>query len=261
MKEPDFIGIIGGTGRMGQWFKSFFESKGYRVLISGRKTKLTNQELARRCDVVIVSVPINVTVKIIEEIGPYVRGNCLLMDFTSLKTEPVRAMLRATNDKVEVIGAHPLFGPGICGLKEQTIVLCPARGKTWLDWLKRVFKEARLELTTPEEHDQIMAVIQALTHFLFIAFGTTVADLSFCSETLQRYSTPNFRVLWERIIGLTSQNPEIYGAIQFDNPFYKERVLPLFWKHLEKLKDIVSNQNQKAFTEMFKKIENYISSK
>ncbi|MBW2220789.1 MAG: prephenate dehydrogenase/arogenate dehydrogenase family protein, partial [Deltaproteobacteria bacterium] len=35
------IGIIGGTGSMGQWFNSFFTEAGYRVLISGRKTTIT----------------------------------------------------------------------------------------------------------------------------------------------------------------------------------------------------------------------------
>ncbi|MCD6320462.1 MAG: prephenate dehydrogenase/arogenate dehydrogenase family protein [Candidatus Desulfofervidaceae bacterium] len=253
MKKPETIGIVGGTGRMGQWFKAFFEKKGYNVLISSRRTSLTAQDLARQADVVIVSVPISVTIDTIKEIGPYVRKEALLMDFTSLKQKPVEAMLEYS--KAEVIGAHPLFGPGVNGLKGQVIVLCPARGEEWLPWVKDIFAEAHLEMTTPEEHDTIMAIVQALTHFLFITFGATAADLSLLPETLLRYSTPNFRALWERITNLTTQNPEIYASIQFDNPFYQEKVLPMFLKHLENLKQIILNRDAEAFMEMFKKIE------
>ena len=79
MKKP-LIGIIGGTGQMGQWFKRFFTKQGYKVLISGEKTKLTNKKLAEQCDVVIISVPIDVTVKTINQISKSVRKDALLMD-------------------------------------------------------------------------------------------------------------------------------------------------------------------------------------
>lgn len=61
-KKP-IIGIIGGTGRFGGWFKGFFEDKGITVLISGRKTELQAKELAEKSDIVIISVPISETKK------------------------------------------------------------------------------------------------------------------------------------------------------------------------------------------------------
>ncbi|MCK5605589.1 prephenate dehydrogenase/arogenate dehydrogenase family protein, partial [Candidatus Pacearchaeota archaeon] len=57
------IGIIGGNGKMGQYFTDFFEKNGYSVIISDKRTKLTNQQLAKKADVVIVSVPIGITEK------------------------------------------------------------------------------------------------------------------------------------------------------------------------------------------------------
>ncbi len=253
MKIPKTIGIIGGTGRMGQWFKAFFEKKGYEVLVSGRHTALTNQALGQKSDVVIVSVPISITVDVIKEVGAYVRKEALFMDVTSLKKAPVEAMLKFS--QAEVIGTHPLFGPGVKDLKGQTIVLCPARGDKWLPWVKEVFKEAHLEVTTPEEHDKIMAVIQALTHFILLSFGLTLKRLPFSSETLIRYATPTFRPLWERLLKMASQNAEIYANMQFDNVFYKEEVLPVFLKEIEALKEIVFKQDKKGFLEAFGKIK------
>ena len=58
------IGIIGGTGGMGRWFEQFFMEKGHTVLIAGRTTELTYQELAVRSEVVILSTPLDAAVHI-----------------------------------------------------------------------------------------------------------------------------------------------------------------------------------------------------
>jgi len=256
VKKPNIIGIIGGTGRMGQWFEAFFEKRGYEVLISSRRTPLSNKELVQKSDVVIISVPIRVTVEIIKEVGPYIAPEALLMDFTSLKKASVEAMLKYS--KSEVMGAHPLFGPNIESLKGQTIILCPARGESWLPWLKEVFKEAYLEITTPEKHDQIMAVIQALTHFFLLGFALILKESPFSMETLMRYATPNFQIISQRIFHLNHQNPEIYASIQFDNPFYHEKILPLCWEVLERLKKIIQDQNYEEFLKIFQELGDFL---
>jgi prephenate dehydrogenase len=105
------IGIIGGTGGIGKWFAHFFQKEGFEVQVTGRKTGLALPVLTRQCPIIIVSVPIKATVEVIEQVGPLMPEKSLLMDFTSLKEEPVKAMLRSSC--CEVIGLHPLFGPEI----------------------------------------------------------------------------------------------------------------------------------------------------
>ena len=53
---------------MGVWFKNFFQNLGLDVLISDSKTELANIELAKKADIVIVSVPINKTIEVIKDI-------------------------------------------------------------------------------------------------------------------------------------------------------------------------------------------------
>ena len=93
-KEKVKVGIIGGTGHMGQWFKHFFESNGCKVIVASRRTELKPVECAKQADVVIICVPIDSTLDVIKQVGPYVKENSLLMDFTSLKVEQVNAMLK-----------------------------------------------------------------------------------------------------------------------------------------------------------------------
>ena len=64
-------------------------------------------------DIVIVSVPINVTEETIAEIAPKMKAGSLLMDFTSIKVKPVEAMRKFAPSDVEILGTHPMFGPTI----------------------------------------------------------------------------------------------------------------------------------------------------
>ena len=92
------------------------------------------------------------------------------MDLTSLKKEPVKLMLE--NSRAEVIGCHPLFGPQLKDISGQNVILCPARGKKWMGWLKGVFKKNKMDVleATPEKHDKMMAIIQALNHLNTISW-------------------------------------------------------------------------------------------
>src|SRR4030042_6507855 len=136
-KQDIQIGIIGGTGGMGKIFAALFRQEGYGVHISGRTRGPDMPTMADTCKVVIVSVPIGITVEIIEQIGPLMKKDALLMDLTSLKTEPVKAMLRSA--PAEVIGLHPLFGPGVASIAGYPIVICPARGERWIEWVRGIF--------------------------------------------------------------------------------------------------------------------------
>jgi len=118
------IGIVGGKGEMGRFFAHFFQNKGFRVEVSDLDTPLSNRELVELSDIVLFSVPLHLAEKIIEETVPYTRQNQLLMDVSSLKEKPVKAMLKS---EASVIGLHPMFGPQVSSIKGQTIIACPIR--------------------------------------------------------------------------------------------------------------------------------------
>lgn len=211
------IGIIGGTGGIGKWFARFFKSRGFVVHVSGRRTGMDMPTLAKTCSIVIVSVPIGATTEVIKRIGPHMRRNSLLMDLTSLKEAPVRAM--RTYSRSEVIGCHPLFGPSIRSIKNQNIVLCPARGEIWLPRIRRIFEAAgaRVVETTPRRHDDFMAVVQGLNHLNTIAMGLTLRKSGIDRKELAKFSTPAFLAKLKLIDRVSSQ-PGLYTEIMTGNP-------------------------------------------
>ena len=74
------------------------------VMMADVETERTMEEAAAVADVVIVSVPIDTTVELIHRIGPLVRAEALLMDVTSIKVAPVKAMLDSCRGSVVGLG-------------------------------------------------------------------------------------------------------------------------------------------------------------
>ena len=243
-------GIIGGTGKMGRLFTPVFERAGYEVVVTGRSTLLTNTELAEQCDLVIVSVPIHDTVRVINEISPVLTRDQLLCDFTSLKTEPIAAMMRS---KASVIGLHPLFGPTVQALHHQTIIVCPARAEeNVLQSLLSLFRDegAQCTLSTPEQHDRMMAVVQGLTHFVTLCMADSVRRLGIDIDTTRAFTSPVYQIELSLVGRLLSQDPSLYADILQQNPFVPE-VLSICTSSAEDLRRIVDTRDPALFKEFF----------
>jgi prephenate dehydrogenase len=244
------ISIIGGTGQMGQFFRKFFQKQGYKVLIAGRKTKLKPEDCANKADVVIVSVPINKTVDVIKKIGNFVKKDSLLMDITSLKKEPVKAMLKYSES--EVIGTHPVFGPNVKTIKNQTVILCPARGKKWLKWLRNILErnKAKIKITTAEKHDKMMSVIQGITHFSTVASGYAMKELGMNINESLSYTSPIYKLRMSMIGRILNQDPSLYADIEIQNPENKKTILA-YINAAKKLEKIIKNKDREEFIKYF----------
>lgn len=231
--NPFSVGVIGGTGGMGRWFADFFRQGGHAVHVTGRTTGMDIPDLAMTCQVIIVSVPIGVTSEVIRRVGPFMREDALLMDLTSLKAEPVRVMLASS--ACEVIGLHPLFGPGVTSLAGQNIVLCPGRGERWRTRIRRLLEGggARVVVTTPERHDEIMAIVQGLNHLNTIVLGLVLRETGMKEEDLERFTTPIFRTKME-IMKKVFAKPDLYAEILTLNP-HMGRICDLYEKNLAQL--------------------------
>ena len=252
-------GIIGGTGKMGRLFVPVFERAGYEVLVSGRSSSLTSEDIARQCDLVIISVPIRNTVRVISRIAPILRPGQVLCDFTSIKVKPVEAMLRSAAD---VVGLHPMFGPTVRSLKSQTIIVCPARiDDKKLQDLVAIFRNegARCTITTPEDHDRMMAVVQGLTHYVTLCMAESIRRLGIDIETTQEFTSPVYQIELSLIGRLLSQDPELYADILQQNP-YVPGVLAACRESAADLAGLVSQKDAAGFREFFEENSRHLGS-
>jgi prephenate dehydrogenase len=246
------VGIIGGTNGMGRWFARLLKNEGYTVHVCGRKTKLQINDLARLCNVIVAAVPISATAEIIKQVGPKLTKDQLLMDLTSLKVEPVKLML--ANSKADVIGCHPLFGPQLKDVSKENVVLCPARGKKWLGWLKGVFKKNKLVVleSTPEKHDKMMAIVQALNHLNTITIGMALARTNITLAEINKFSTPIFRTKLDIIRKVFTESPELYVDIITRNP-QTGKMLDIYEKALKDIRAKTKSGNKTKSKEAIEK--------
>jgi len=251
------VGIIGGTGQMGKFFARFFQNNGCKVLVSSRKSKLKPKDCAKSSDVVIVSVPIVSVVKVIKDVSPHIDKNSLLIDTTSIKKEPVDAMLRFS--KCEVIGMHPVFGPNVSSLKNQTIVLCPVRSKKWIKWIKNIFQRngAKLKITTPEKHDEMMSIIQGLNHFTALSFIYTMKKLNVTIKDSIEYSSPLYKLRMLAAGKILNQSPRLYAGIEIENSKNK-KVLAAYLESAKKLQRIVEKGSTEEFLRYFDECSEFL---
>jgi len=173
-----------------------------------------------RSDVLLISVPIEKTVDVIRQVAPRMRPGSLIMDVTSVKSGPVRAMKTYAPQGVEVLGTHPMFGPTMPSLSGQTVILTPVEKKTgvWLERIRSLFEAdgAKIEILEAEEHDEIMAVVQALTHFAYISIGAALKALDFDVQRSQRFMSPVYEIMIDFVGRILDQSPDLYASIQMN---------------------------------------------
>lgn len=258
------VTIVGGYGGMGRVFARLFKSEGCDVVITGpteKKGVEASSELGveyrkdnvlgvKDADVVVITVPIAVTAKTIEEVAPHVKKGALLMDLTSVKGWPCELMAKYAKADVEVVGTHPVFGPRVGSVEGQIFVLTPVRGERWYAWLKDILSrnKARIIESTPAEHDEVMSVVQGLTHFTYISVGKTLKDIGFDVKRSRQFSSPIYDLMLDMVGRIIGQDPHLYAEIQMQNPRVP-LVHKAYLKAASELSEVVKRKDEGEFVE------------
>lgn len=207
------ISIIGGFGQMGTLFCKLWREQGYTVHAVGRKNwDSCDAELAQS-DAVIVCVPIKDTADIITKLAPRLSQTTILADFTSLKAEPLMAMLAEHSGPV--IGLHPMFGPTINTPQNQIIAHCQGRYPQACQWLIESLSKIgfTLKAMTATKHDQAMNFIQGIEHFLTFSLGTFLYHKQEHPQELLEIASPIYLAKLLLMGRIFDQDPSLYADI------------------------------------------------
>jgi chorismate mutase/prephenate dehydrogenase len=245
--------IVGGTGEMGRYFEKWFSGAGYEVRLMGRKQW---PDIERHCsgvDLVMISVPIDVTPDIIRKVTPYIPQNAVLADITSIKKIPLDAMLEAHPGPV--LGLHPLFGPTPASLDKQIVVATPGRDPEACQWVLDQFAAwgSVIVTSTPEEHDEIMAIVQALRHFATFSFGRFLAGKNVALSRTLEFSSPIYRLELGMVGRLFAQDAALYAEIIFASP-ERRRLLKDYVASLNENLAMLETGDKENFISEFKTI-------
>lgn len=254
--------IIGGSGNMGRWFARFLLKEGHEVIITGRnKGKLLeakqqlgvegttdNVAAVKNAQAILISVPIDNFEAVVEQIGPYTRPEQVIIDITSIKASPVAAMHKHIK-LGSVLGAHPLFGPGAKDIANRSFVLTPTNdSETALAQKVKGYletRDARTILMRPDEHDEIMAVVLGLSHFIAIVSADTLLSFDRLKQ-MGLVSGITFKLLVTLTESVISEDPELYASLQTNLPKLAE-IERSFQEKVKTWADLVESKDQQEF--------------
>lgn len=248
--------IIGGYGEMGRYFADCYSAAGYHVRQMGKTDWPQVETLCAGVDLVLVSVPIEKTVEVIDTVAPYLPAGAVLADLTSIKKTPLDAMCHAHTGPV--IGLHPLFGPTTSSLDKQIIVATPGRDEAAAQWVIDQFTAwgAVIVTASAEEHDEIMAIVQSLRHFATFAFGQFLARKKAPIRRTLEFSSPIYRLELGMVGRLFAQDPALYAEIIFAS---RQRIdlLKQYIENVQQNLQMVENGDKSSFINEFNKVADW----
>ena len=230
---------------------SLLETKSVANLVAkklGVKYSNDNQKTAQENNIVIISVPIETTESVIKEVAPFMSKGSLLMDVTSVKEKPALLMQEKLAEGAYFLPVHPMFGPRIRSLEGQVVVLTPLEKSKWFE---KVFKflenqKARVLITSPEKHDEMMSVVQVLTHFAYISISYTIKKLNVDIKESRKFASPIYNLMLDIISRIVAQNPYLVYSIQTQTD-YAYHAREILMETIQELNEMLINSNQNDF--------------
>nr|WP_175580426.1 bifunctional chorismate mutase/prephenate dehydrogenase [Pseudoalteromonas sp. HF66] len=213
------IVIVGGEGAMGQLFAQQFARSGYEVRILDKAQQAQSEAILKGAKLVLVSVPINALEHVVSAL-PILDDDCLLVDITSVKQKPLKALMAAHSGPV--VGLHPMFGPDISHWVKQTVVVCEGRDHEVAKGLMAQLQVWGCQVVEMDakKHDEAMQIIQVMRHLTTFVYGQFLAKQSHTLAELRSCSSPIYQLELMMVGRLFAQSPELYSDImlaQFDD--------------------------------------------
>jgi prephenate dehydrogenase len=257
------VAIVGGSGKMGQWFARLLHEEGKRVLLTGRseeKLRVVQRQLdvevttdigqVRDADAIIISVPLDAFEPVVKQIAPHTNSGQIVVDVTSLKVQPVDIMHRHITSAI-TLGMHPVFGPGAKSPARQNFILTPtnAREASLAEKIKDYLeaREARVVLMTPDEHDKMMTIILGLAHFIAIVSAETLLHQDRFQQ-MKGIGGTTYKVLYTLVESVISEDPELYASLQMSFPHIGE-IEEQFLRNAAAWADLVKKKDTRAFAD------------
>lgn len=255
---------------MGQWFARLLLQEGKQVIITGRDPRklaaaqkalgvaaMSNAEAVRWADAVILSVSMESVETIIKEIATLVKPQQPVIDITSVKEKPVELMHQYIKTGT-ALGVHPMFGPGVASISGQNFVLTPTNeAESALAQKVKAYLETRgaaVTLMPPHQHDELMAVVLGLSHFIALVSADTLASQNNL-EAMKGVSGSTFTLLLSLVKAVIYEDPEFYSSLQMSLPYLPE-IEHQFGDNAHLWSDMVAGKDRVAFIKRMSELRN-----
>ncbi len=210
-------------------------------------------------DVVITSIPVDVTVKILPEILDKINDECLVFDVGSTKKKLCNSV-KDHPKRRNYLAAHPIAGTEFSG--PQAAIANLYRGKTNIicEVEKTAFKlqelameifnrlGMRIRYMDPASHDKHIAYVSHLSHISSFMLGKTVVEKEKNERDIFDMAGSGFA----STVRLAKSSPEMWAPIFKHN---KENVIETLEEYIANLTQFKELMEEDNFVEIYKEME------
>jgi prephenate dehydrogenase len=256
--------VVGGAGAVGGMFAELLLGAGADVCVvdtrpppqdawrcsfeAGDVTAIGPRLRAelRRADLVLLAVPEEVALAAIAGVARALVPGALLADTLSVKSRVV-ASLRADAGHLEAVSLNPMFAPSL-GIEGRAIAAVVVHDGPRTDELLELLRSrgGRVVAVGAQEHDELTAVTQALTHAAVLAFGLALEELDVDVGDLGELAPPPHLALLAMLARIASGQPETYWDVQAANP-YAPRARAALASGVRRLADVIDGGGEADF--------------
>ncbi|SED94251.1 prephenate dehydrogenase [Polaribacter dokdonensis] len=221
--------------------------------------KATLEDL-EKADLVIVSIPVDVTVKLLPTILDKIGDNTLVVDAGSTK-EAICKEVEHHPKRRNFLAAHPIAGTensgpkaAISGLyKGKTNIICEVEKTTFKLQEKalELFRAIgmRIRYMDPVSHDKHIAYVSHLSHISAFMLGKTVINKEKNERDIFDMAGSGF----ESTVRLAKSSPAMWTPIFKQN---KENLIETLEEYINNLQQFKELMQQDNFSEIFNEMEN-----
>jgi prephenate dehydrogenase len=250
------IALIGGTGKMGKLVERLLSGHDFVVWPLGRKSEDFDEKITA-AEVIMISVPIMAFEETVERLSHFDLKSKLLIDMSSALGDHIEKMRKLS---ASVGFLHLMFGPDSQDLAGKNIIVSDETADARFASIVEVFKrlEANVTATTPEHHDQMTAITQALSQFNSISLAKTISETmpKTSQKELSDFSSTTFSMNSDVISRIVSQDAELWSAIQFNNIHFL-KILKDHIQNIELLASYVESKDYEKFRKDFERITKF----
>ncbi len=177
----------------------------------------------REAEVVVLAVPEDVALAVVESLPPLMNPSALLVETLSVKTRFADCVAHLGDELAwdgPIVGINPMFAPSL-RLPGRTVAAVVHRSGRAADLLLDDLRRwgARVQIVSADHHDRSCAAVQALTHATILSFGCALADLGIDPDGAAALATPVFTTMSALLARVSGGTPEVYRDVQVSNPY------------------------------------------
>jgi len=202
---------------------------------------------AKDSDIVVVSVPISETGKILETLDGICKKDALIFDIASVKS-PFIPILRRMAACRKVCSVHPMFGPSAVSMLGRNVIVCDCGNAEAVAEADLLFSNDDVApvITSVERHDELAAFAMSLVHAAHITFVNALRNSGIPFSDLSGASSTTFTDTMKVSASVINENSSLYHEIQNMNANAAD-MWDVYERSLKEVRDASLSGDKKAF--------------